>query len=72
MTDSEARAPNIVPLSRKVGTRATTTNAQSWRSVVKYSNKMSGEQIIGLMNVTKNDNDRYRIIKIYNSNNAIN
>ena len=33
MTDSEARSLNIVPLSRKAGTRVTTLNAQSWRSV---------------------------------------
>ena len=34
MTDSEAKAHIIVPLSRKVGIRATTHIAQSWRSVV--------------------------------------
>ena len=33
VTDSEAKAPIIVPLSRKVGIRATTPIAQSWRSV---------------------------------------
>ena len=34
MTDSEAKAHIIVPLSRKVGIRATTHIAQSWRSVI--------------------------------------
>ena len=34
VTDSEAKAPIIVPLSRKVGIRATTPIAQSWRSVL--------------------------------------
>ena len=35
MTDSEAKAHIIVPLSRKVGIRATTHIAQSWRSEVE-------------------------------------
>ncbi len=37
MTDSEAKALTIVPLSRKVGTRAATLIAQSWRSVILFA-----------------------------------
>jgi hypothetical protein len=67
VTDSEGKAPIIVLLSKKVGTRATTFNTGSWRSLASSDQgrlPIGGNptQRTGVTGLIENRNPQLRLV----------